>query len=583
MEEGKTVKPGVAPASTTSPTTEAAPAPKTSAAEGVTTPMTSSGLRRNSDPALEPSHQHHHEHLHHGPHVVPAEDEANYVKGANPYNPSLIPDQDPIHHHKHVAGTGSTPPDYSDPEKVNIVTHGEEDEGEQPSRVRRFYKRYRIVAHLFVFCFFTGWWIASLVLHRNDKNWIIPFLFWLCIVLRLFFFHVSISYVSRPIKWVWKNTAVRIYDVLPPKARTPAGAAVTITTILVGTFASEESEDNTRANRLISLFGLAVLIFVMWGTSKNRKAVNWRPVIGGMLAQYIIALFVLRTGVGYSIFSFISGLASDLLGFADQGTSFLTANSVVNLHWFLTGVIPPIIFFVSLVAVLYYIGFLQWFIKKVAVFVFWALNCSGAEAVVAAATPFIGQGESAMLVRPFVPHMTNAEIHQIMTCGFATISGSVLVAYISLGLNAQAMVSSCIMSIPASIAISKLRYPETEETLTAGHVVIPDDDEHKATNVLHAFANGSWFGIKIAGTIVASLLCIIASIGLVNGLLTWWGGYININDPSLTIQLIVGYICYPIAFLLGVPRDGDLYKVAQLIGIKVIAVSASPNPYAATR
>jgi concentrative nucleoside transporter, CNT family len=125
-----------------------------------------------------------------------------------------------------------------------------------------------------------------------------------------------------------------------------------------------------------------------------------------------------------------------------------------------------------------------------------------------------------MLIRPFVPHLTMAEIHQVMTSGFATIAGSVLVAYIGLGVNAQALVSSCVMSIPASLAVSKLRYPETEETLTAGRVIVPDDDEHRAANALHAFANGAWLGLKIAGMIVSTLLCIIALVGLVNGILS---------------------------------------------------------------
>ena len=100
------------------------------------------------------------------------------------------------------------------------------------------------------------------------------------------------------------------------------------------------------------------------------------------------------------------------------------------------------------------------------------------------------------------------------------------------------------MSIPASLAISKLRYPETEETLTTGRIVIPDEDEHKAANSLHAFANGAWLGLKIAGMILSTLLCIIALLGLANGLLTWWGRYLNINDPPLTVELIVGYIWY---------------------------------------
>lgn len=475
-------------------------------------------------------------------------------------------------------GPSRNPPDYSDHEKLEggLVTT-EDDEGSRDGAIygalAPVYRHRRILAHLIIFCLFTGWWIASLVLHRDDKNWVVPFLLWLAISLRLFFFHVRIAYVSEPIRWIWHHTAVVVYDRIPPKLRTPAGAFVAVATILIGSFVSKESADNTRENRAVSLFGMLVFIFVLWLTSKDRKRINWRTVIGGMLGQYIIGLFVLRTSVGYDIFRFIADRAADLLGFAGDGVAFLTDTDTSEKTWFLLTVLPAIIFFISIVQVLYYVNFLQWFIMKFATFVFWALGVSGAEAVVAAATPFIGQGESAMLVRPFVPHMTKAEIHQIMSCGFATISGSVLVGYIGLGLNREALVSSCIMSIPASLAISKLRYPETEETLTAGRVVIPDDDEHKTENALHAFANGAWLGIKIAGTIMASLLCIIALVGLINGLLTWWGKYLNINDPELTLQTILGYLLYPVAFLLGVPRDHDLLKVSKLIAEKVITVS----------
>jgi concentrative nucleoside transporter, CNT family len=400
-----------------------------------------------------------------------------------------------------------------------------------------------------------------------------PFLLYLAITLRLIFFWVPITIVTKPMHFVWNNTGVRVYQVIPEKLRIWLAALVALAVILVGSFVSEESDDNTRGNRAISLLGLAVMLALLYITSRDRSKIRWHTVIGGMLTQFVIAVFVLRTKAGYDIFNFISFLARALLGFADQGTSFLTADSVIDLHWFLTGVVPPIIFFISLVQILYYYGVLQWFIGKFAVFFFWSLRVSGAEAVVAAASPFIGQGESAMLIRPFVPHLTLAEIHQVMCSGFATIAGSVLVAYIGLGLNPQALVSSCIMSIPASLAVSKMRYPETEETITSGRVVIPDDDEHRATNALHAFANGAWLGIKIAGMIVATLLCIIALIGLINGLLGWWGRYINITkdgEAYLTLQLILGYICYPVAFLLGVPRD-DLLNVGQLIGLKVIA------------
>ena len=154
-----------------------------------------------------------------------------------------------------------------------------------------------------------------------------------------------------------------------------------------------------------------------------------------------------------------------------------------------------------------------------------------------------------------------------MTSGFATIAGSVLVSYISMGVSPQALISSCVMSIPASLATSKLRYPEEEETLTDGGVVIPDDDTADAHNVLHAFSNGAWLGIVIAGTILTNLLCIIALVALINALLTWFAGFWNIEE--LTLEMIFGYILYPVAFLIGTPRN-ELYSVSKLIGIKII-------------
>ncbi|KAF5679625.1 cnt family concentrative nucleoside transporter [Fusarium heterosporum] len=545
---------------------------------------------QNLDPALEPAHQHHHQHHHHSPRVdAPGHDDPVYTTGTTDA-PAVVPhqrhshdvlDKDKLSTEKHA----HTPPDYSDHEKAEpgVVDASARTGSESGAAVvgwRRklgpLYRYRRPLIHLFLFCLFTGWWIASLVLHRDDKNWVVPFLVWLAISLRLVFFHVPSRHVSMAIKWVWRHSAVIVYEAIPAKLRTLAGATVAVAAILVGSFVSEEVADNTRENRAVSLFGMAVFLLILYVTSRDRKAINWRTVIGGMLTQYVIGLFVLRTTVGYDIFRFIADRAADLLGFARDGVAFLTDPDTAATGNFFFGVIPAIIFFISLVQVLYYIGFIQWFIIKFATFVFWGLGVSGAEAVVAAATPFIGQGESAMLVRPFVPHMTKAELHQIMTCGFATISGSTLVGYIGLGLNREALVSSCIMSIPASLAISKMRYPETEETLTAGRVVIPDDDEHKAENALHAFANGAWLGIKIAGTIITSLLCIIALVAFVNGILTWFGRYININDPELTLQTILGYCLYPVSFLLGVSRTnggkkgGDILPVAKLIAEKII-------------
>ncbi|KAH7625806.1 Na+ dependent nucleoside transporter C-terminus-domain-containing protein [Sordaria sp. MPI-SDFR-AT-0083] len=454
-------------------------------------------------------------------------------------------------------------------------------DGEEQEPARRyswswFYGYARPYIHAAIWVLFTVWWIyGPLIHHRHDHlGWLKPTLVYIAICARIIFCYLPTSIVMRPARMVWQHTVHRGYALIPDKLHQPLAALGTVGVFLLGSMIPEEVGENTRAMRAIPIFGLFVMIGLLTLTSRNWRKIPWHTVIGGMLTQFVIAVFVLKTKAGYDIFSFISEMARTLLGFANAGVIFLTDDTVPNLPWFFTGVVPPIIFFVALVQLCYHLGFIQWFIGKFAVFFFWTLRVSGAEAVVAAATPFIGQGESAMLIRPFVPHLTLAEIHQVMTCGFATIAGSVLVAYIGLGLNAQALVSSCIMSIPASLAVSKMRYPETEETLTSGRVVVPEDDEHKAANALHAFANGAWLGIKIAGMIVATLLCIIAIVAFVNGLLGWWGKYWGLmgqddKHPILSLELILGYLMYPVAWLLGVPEK-DLLPVGELIGSKII-------------
>ena len=129
-------------------------------------------------------------------------------------------------------------------------------------------------------------------------NWIIPFLVYLCIAIRLVTFYVPITVVTKPMHTIWQNTGVRFATLVPEKFKIPASAALVVAVIIVGTFASPESRDNTRTNRAVSLFGLVVIIAALWATSRNRKLVNWHTVIVGMLVQFIIALFVLRTQAG---------------------------------------------------------------------------------------------------------------------------------------------------------------------------------------------------------------------------------------------------------------------------------------------
>lgn len=267
------------------------------------------GVVENTDPVLDVAHEHHHAHLHHSAFAEKGRhDDIAYSKGTTA-EPSVIPDPDPmdnaLHRRKHperrekdIEKNGGFSTGDMDRDSMSPVEGAGDEEDPRGHAFSRFYAKYRIFFHIFIAMLFTGWWIAGLVVHRHDMNWIIPFLLWLAIMLRLLFWHVPITIVTRPMHFVWNNTGVRVGALIPEKMRIPAGAALTLAVIIVGAFASPESQDNTRANRAVSLFGLVVFIFVFWATSRNRKMIKWHTVIVGMLVQFIIALFVLRTKAG---------------------------------------------------------------------------------------------------------------------------------------------------------------------------------------------------------------------------------------------------------------------------------------------
>lgn len=472
----------------------------------------------------------------------------------------------------------------SEKDKKNLESTIEDSQSAAPSSNLSHWKRfkirypwYKIVIHVFLGCFFTAWWLSIVIQDKHRKKWLIPTVFWGMLMVRLITWHTKILVVILGhVQKVWNAGCDVVYGKLLPTRtyRLLAGGFITLAVILVGTFVSAESEYSKREDRAISFFGLVCSIAGLFATSRNRSCINWNAVIGGVLMQFIISLFVLRTDAGYDFFNFISTLARELLGFAKDGVAFLTTTEVSQLGQFFFTVLPAVVFFVAFVHIFYYYGIIQWFITKFAHFFFWTLRISGAEAITASASPFIGIGESAILIKDLLPYLTMAELHQVMTSGFSTISGAVLVGYIGLGLSAQALVSSCVMSIPASIAVSKMRYPETEVPLSQGTVKFAEDMEgaetdknKKPQNVLQAFSEGANLGLFTAATMLVQCLCIIALIALINGILTWFGKFWNIG--ALTLNLIFAYIFYPLTFLLGVPRS-EIFHISELIATKFI-------------
>lgn len=446
----------------------------------------------------------------------------------------------------------------------------------KPSRIAgiKGYPHYTAVVLVLVGCFFSGWWLSIIIQDKQRHKWLIPTVLYVLLMIRLLTWNNRwLKRGFAQVQRVWGCGCNLVYGKLLPKQsyRLLAGATVTLTVVLLATFVSAETPFSKRSDRAISFLGLVVTLLGLYATSRNPSKIVWNAVIGGVLLQFVVALFVLRTKAGFDFFNFISLLARELLGFAKAGVAFLTNSEVSRILVFFFIVLPAVAFFVAFVHIFYYWGVVQWFIRKFALFFFWALRISGAEAITASASPFIGIGESAILIVDLLPYLTIGELHQVMTSGFSTISGAVLVGYIGLGLSPQALVSSCVMSIPASITVSKMRCPETEESLSKGKVTFADELEgsnvKKPQNVLQAFSEGASLGLYTAATMMIQCMCIIALVSLINGLLRWFGNFWNINNLSL--NLIFSYIFYPATFLLGVPRN-EIYTISELIAAKFI-------------
>ncbi|KAF8269244.1 Na+ dependent nucleoside transporter C-terminus-domain-containing protein [Lactarius quietus] len=441
-----------------------------------------------------------------------------------------------------------------------------DDEGESYRRQNLF----RVVSLVGLSLLILGWWISSITLQATRHRWVVQTIFAWAFILIIAFRFIPNSVVTRPVEAVWVPLVEEPFFRLPKHIRFAMGWLSIIAVVLGSAFGFKLENGTKYGDRAISVMGLVVFQFGFWATSRNRSAIQWRTVIIGLLLQQAIALFVLKSGAGFHAFKWLATLASDFLAQGLVGaTFFFDADTVNNKHWFFVNVLATIVFVVACVQMLYYLGVMQWIIKNFAWFFYKTMNVSGAEAVVAAASPFLGMSESACLVKPFVDIMTESEIHLVLTSGFSTIAGSVLSAYISLGVPAQNLITASMMSIPASIAISKIRMPELEEPVTRGRVIVDRGDEGKdaPANVLHAFAQGAVFGLVMAGQILCNVLTILSLVATINGLLTWIGRGFGIHQ--LTLQLVLRYVFYPVTFFIGVPR-AEILRVSELLATKLV-------------
>ena len=330
------------------------------------------------------------------------------------------------------------------------------------------------------------------------------------------------------------------------------------------------------------LFGLAVLISIVFVFSNNKKAVDWKLVATGVILQIAFAALVLLVPGGREVFDWLGQVFVKVLSFVNAGSSFIFGSMMdVKTYGFIFAfqVLPTIIFFAALMAVLYHLNVMQAVVRAMTWAITKVMRVSGAETTSVCASVFLGQTEAPLTVRPYIPKMTESELLTMMIGGMAHIAGGVLAAYVGMlgggdpvqqAFYAKHLLAASIMAAPATLVVAKLLIPETGMPLTRGTVKM--EVEKTSSNVIDAAAAGAGDGLRLALNIGAMLLAFIALIALVNWPLTWIGEVTGLQamlGRPTDLATIFGYVLAPIAWVIGVPWQ-DATTVGSLIGQKIV-------------
>ncbi|WP_447928279.1 NupC/NupG family nucleoside CNT transporter [Vreelandella sp. EE27] len=325
---------------------------------------------------------------------------------------------------------------------------------------------------------------------------------------------------------------------------------------------------------LMSLVGMATLVAIALLFSYDRKAIRLRTVLGAFAIQAGIGAFVLYIPFGQVFLGTISAGVSQVLVFANDGIEFLFGGlaDVESIGFvFAVRVLPVIIFFSSLIAVLYYLGIMQWVIRILGGALQKALGTSRTESLSATANIFVGQTEAPLVVRPFIARMTPSQLFAVMCGGLASVAGSVLAGYAQLGIPMEYLVAASFMAAPGGLLFAKLIMPETQDNADSDSISKVDEElkeqDDKPVNVLDAAASGATSGMMLAANVGAMLLAFIGLIALINGILGGVGGWFGFE--TLSLEMILGWLFAPLAFLLGVPWS-EATLAGSFIGQKIV-------------
>lgn len=327
---------------------------------------------------------------------------------------------------------------------------------------------------------------------------------------------------------------------------------------------------------LMSLVGMAVLIFIAVLFSSDRRAIKLRTVIGAFIIQVLIGALVLYVPMGRKILLAMSDGVASVIGYGQKGMDFIFGGLVSDKMFEVFGgggfvfalrVLPVIVFFSSLIAVLYYLGIMQFVIKILGGGLQKLLGTSRTESLSATANIFVGQTEAPLVVRPYISGMTNSELFAVMCGGLASVAGSVLAGYAQMGVPLEYLIAASFMAAPGGLLFAKLMVPETEHFDDRTEAMAGMAEEERPANIIDAAASGASSGMQLALNVGAMLLAFIALIALINGILGGVGGWFDY--PQLSLELILGWIFSPIAFLIGVPWN-EAMTAGSFIGQKIV-------------
>jgi len=315
------------------------------------------------------------------------------------------------------------------------------------------------------------------------------------------------------------------------------------------------------------LVGMAAIILAGFLLCSDKKHINWRAVGGAFAIQLTLGALVLYFPPGKVALEAIAGVVISMLGYAQAGMDFLFGSFASTDYGFVFAlqVLPIIVFFASLIGVLYHLGIMERIVQLIGGFIQLALGTSKAESMAAATNIFIGQSEAPIAIKPFLSKMNRSEMFAVMVGGMATVSGSVLGGYAAAGVEMQYLIAASFMAAPAGLMMAKLIKPEVELVNSDAAQVHEDIMKHRAVNVIDAAAQGALQGMQLAFAIGALLLAFIGLIAMMNGIVGWFGGLFGIE--GLTLQQILGYLFQPVAWLIGVPWD-ETRQVGSLLGQK---------------